>query len=90
MSGSITVQVSLFGAFRSFCNEPTIDVVLPSGVKIPEIKAALKSVLKHNPAFNSEALVDESVLADDREILPEDAVLTRNTSLAILPPVCGG
>lgn len=83
MSGSVTLTVRLFGAFRAVGNEP-VTLTLPRGATITEARRALKSALGNNP------LIDDSALADETQILPENAVFERDTELAILPPVCGG
>lgn len=89
MSGGITLTISLFGAFRPYGNAITLEV--PHGTDVAEIKNRLKIALKQSrPEFDKETLVSESALADDRQVLTENATLTENTNLAILPPVCGG
>ncbi len=90
MSGSVKVQVNLFGAFRAYSSNPVLELVLPAGASLAEVKQSIKSMLASNPAFDKASLVDESALADEVEVLQEDAILMRDVSLAILPPVCGG
>lgn len=91
MSGSITLTISLFGAFRPYANSDALSLEVPQGANIAEIKNRLKAALKQlRPEFDKEALVDDSALADATQVLAEDATLTENTKLAILPPVCGG
>lgn len=83
MSGSITLTVSLFGAFRANGGKP-VTLTLPKGVSLPEARRALKAALNNHP------LIDDSALADETQVLPEDAMFERDAELAILPPVCGG
>lgn len=83
MSGSVTLTVNLFGAFRAGGNQP-VALTLPKGATLAEARHALKATLGNN------SLVDDSALADDKQVLPEDAIFERDTELAILPPVCGG
>ncbi|MEK6746163.1 MAG: MoaD/ThiS family protein [Pseudomonadota bacterium] len=91
MSGSITLTISLFGAFRPYGNGETMTLEVPQGVNVREVKNHLKVALKKARAdFDKAALVDESALADDTQILAEDMTISTSTTLAILPPVCGG
>lgn len=91
MSGSITLTISLFGAFRPHGNGEAITLEVPQGASVSEVKNHLKAALKKaRPDFDKAALVDESALADDTQILAEDMTLSASTTLAILPPVCGG
>lgn len=84
MSGSITLTINLFGAFRGHENGKPLTLALPYGATLAEVRHALKAALNNHP------LIDNSALADDTQILPEDAVFRHDTQLAILPPVCGG
>ena len=84
MSGSITLTVNLFGAFRGHENGKPLTLCLPHGATLIEARRALKAALNNHP------LIDDSALADETQILPEDAVFERDTQIAILPPVCGG
>lgn len=84
MSGSITLTVTLFGALRGEDNGAPLALALPHGATLAEARRALKAALHHHP------LVEDSALADETQILPEDTVFERDTILAILPPVCGG
>lgn len=79
----ITVSVRCFGAFRN--HGERLEVTVPAGATITDVKAALTQYL---PAES--ALIADSVLADDHAVLAEDAAFTADTQLAILPPVCGG
>jgi len=91
MSGSITLTISMFGAFRAFSGKEAFVIEVPHGATLAQVRLALKQELKQrNPEFGNDALVDESALADEKEILPESAIFTHDVSLAILPPVCGG
>ena len=91
MSGSITLTISLFGAFRAFAAGAPFIIEVQHGATLIQARQALKQALKQrHPDFSNDALVDESALADEKEILSESATFTHDASLAILPPVCGG
>ncbi|MFH1157398.1 MAG: MoaD/ThiS family protein [Pseudomonadota bacterium] len=80
----ITVTVRLFGAFRKYGENATFTV--PSGITITGVKEKLADVLN----LPDRTLVRDSAMANDDEIIDGDAILTKDSRLAILPPVCGG
>ena len=89
MSGSITLTINLFGAFRMFADSQPLTLTLPKGVRLCEVRESLKAAMKQKGS-NPDNLVDESAFADEKQILPDDAIFVNNAELAILPPVCGG
>ena len=91
MQSRINVEISLFGSFRKFDNGQPVILFLPQGANLNTIRSGLsKELAARYPEFNQQALIDESALADEREILSDTYCLERNVKLAILPPVCGG
>ncbi len=91
MQNSIKVEIGLFGAFRQFAGGAPFAFEVPQGTRLGEIRNALRTELvKRHPEFRQQKLMEVSVLADERSILRDDAVLLRDTTLAILPPVGGG
>ena len=80
----IKISVRLFGAFRKYGE--TISFSAPSGSNVQAIKSLLAAALK----LDDPALVNDSAIANDNEIVGADAVFTQDSQLAILPPVCGG
>lgn len=84
MQGSVTLTVNLFGAFRGQDNGKSVMLTLPYGASLSEARSVLKTKLDNHP------LVDDSALADQTQVLPEDTVFEHDMELAILPPVCGG
>ena len=80
----ITITMRLFGAFRKYGENVTFTA--PSGCTATTVKEKLAEVLK----LADKNLIRDSALANDNEIISSDAVLTKDSSLAILPPVCGG
>lgn len=79
----ITLTIRLFGAFREHGQQLALS--LPQGATAAEVKSALAIQL---PA--EAALIHDSALADDTQVLDEHAVFSHDAMLAILPPVCGG
>ena len=81
---TMTLPIQCFGVFRQFGNEFCVTVEV--GASILHIKEAL--VLKLG--VEHEALIKDSVLANENEILPNAYILKTETTLSVLPPVCGG
>ena len=79
----ITIHMHLFGAFRKFGDEVRLQV--PAGASVSLIKERLGLALG-----GQGTLIRDSVLADEQRILPDAFVITGDTRLSILPPVCGG
>ncbi len=76
----INLEIKLYGAFRKFGQ--SVNISIASGSKIKQVKEALADALGE--------LVNSSVLADNDIILNNDDILEQDTTLSILPPVCGG
>ncbi len=91
MQSSVNIEINMFGILSNFSgNEPLI-LSVPSGSNIKEILDVLKSNLANKfPDFKHQKVLDASVFADEKEVLKQDHIITKNTNLAILPPVCGG
>lgn len=80
----IKVTMRCFGAFRDYGDR--LEFALPPGSPVAAAKAAFARMLDDRGRL----LVGDSVLADDRAVLPDDFVLEQDVHLSILPPVCGG
>jgi len=82
-------EVRLFGGLR-----PLGDVIVveaPETANAEDIKAALVAAIAARPEASDLAeLARVSALADEREVLEDDAVPDRSAILALLPPVSGG
>ncbi|MCB1580487.1 MAG: MoaD/ThiS family protein [Rhodospirillales bacterium] len=81
---TISLSVKCFGVFRKFGESLNVDIA--EGSSVLEVKQALIQKLGQT----QKALVEDSVLANDNEILPNAYILKDETALSILPPVCGG
>jgi molybdopterin converting factor small subunit len=84
MEQEIVITVRLFGAFRKYGESVTFRV--PSGTSVQGVKERLGSEL----GISDTALIHDSAIANDDEIVGGNAVFARDSLLAILPPVCGG
>ena len=80
----IKINVKLFGAFRKYGERVSFSI--PSGASVQDVKNKLTAELK----LSDPALINDSAIANDNEIIGADAIFTRDSDLAILPPVCGG
>lgn len=80
----IAIAVQLYGAFRQYGD--VVACRVRRGSAVPEVKAAIARVLDGR----ADALVADSVLADEAAILPVHYVFDRDCRLSLLPPVCGG
>lgn len=80
----INITMRLFGAFRKYGESLTFAV--PKGATPETVKERLTEKLGNGAA----QLVRDSAIANEDEIMSDDAVLNGSCSLAILPPVCGG
>ena len=86
-----TIEVKLFGAFKKYIPNGKIQIQVQTGTPISELKNIIeKEIKKQAPQFSDHHLILESALANAEEILSEAAVITNETALAYLPPVCGG
>ncbi|MCE9508693.1 MAG: MoaD/ThiS family protein [Alphaproteobacteria bacterium] len=80
----IQITMRLFGAFRKYGEN--VSFAVPAGCTAAAVKEKLAEVLK----LSDKKLLMDSVLANDNEIIDSGAVLSEDSHLAILPPVCGG
>lgn len=80
----IAINIKLFGAFRKHGDK--VSFTFPSGASVQDVKERLAQELKGADP----ALINDSAIANDNEIIGADAVFTEDSELAILPPVCGG
>ncbi len=91
MQDSVNVEINMFGMLKKFSEEPPLMLGVPAGSSIAEILDVLKKNLANRfPDFNHHKVIDASVLADEKEVLKHDHIINQDTSLAVLPPVCGG
>ncbi len=91
MQSRINVEVSLYGAFRQMTADDTLILNMPTGVSLGEVRVALREeIARRYPGFSQLKLLDSSALADETTILRNQEVLSRDTKLAIIPPISGG
>lgn len=86
------IQVSLFGAFRDLMPSGICQISIRGDETVTQIKALLGQKLSESPIakFDISALLSKSALATEMKVLSENDTLHGESSIAILPPVCGG
>lgn len=81
------VTVRLFGAFRQYADPPRLQVSLPAGATVAQLRSAFAEAL---PDDNARVLLKASAFATDEAVLEEDDPVPVEDVLSVLPPVCGG
>lgn len=85
------IKIKAFGAFKKYVADGVIEVLIDNDSKVKDVKTKINECLiAMNPNFSDTALVFESALATDNEILQDESLLSAADHYAILPPVCGG
>ncbi|NUM89575.1 MAG: MoaD/ThiS family protein [Bdellovibrionales bacterium] len=84
----IALQLQLFGAFRDYA--PFVRIEVPAGCRVRELRPVLAEALRRMDSRGNDALVHDSAIASENEVLPEDYRIAASCTLAVLPPVCGG
>ncbi len=78
------VTIKHYGAFRQFGADTCLDVASPVTV------AAVRQQMVVHLGQAYQWLVEDSALANNSDILPDEYVIGEACTLSILPPVCGG
>ncbi len=81
------ITIEPYGIFRDFFAKP-IEFSFDKPISIGAIKSQIETQIP--PQFHSKNLVETSVIADDKQILPNDYIINTSQNLMILPPVSGG
>jgi molybdopterin converting factor subunit 1 len=79
------MNVLLFARARDLVGADRIDVALPTGATVAELRRALALA---RPALGP--LLEKSALAVNGEFARDDMVIPANAQVALLPPVSGG
>ncbi|HJN37540.1 MAG TPA: hypothetical protein QF353_02040 [Gammaproteobacteria bacterium] len=86
----LLISVNLFGVLRDYSSQQNVIISTPINTKVEQIREILINMLLDNPFGEDVSLFKCSVIADETEVLSENALLTVDQTLYILPPVCGG
>jgi molybdopterin converting factor small subunit len=80
----IEIKLELFGAFLNYSQDKYIIFTYDNPITVEKLKKDLKEKIQNS------ALVDDSVLANEDQILNQNELISKSGHYAILPPVCGG
>lgn len=85
------IEIKLFGAFRKYVPAGKIFLQLESPCSVRALKEQIqRKILAQSSEYEGQNLVFESALATESAILTEEESVGDTSSLALLPPVCGG
>ncbi len=91
MSDTISLTMTLFGAFRPYTGGQALRLTAPAGATLAQVRDLLERELRSRfPSFADAELLAVSAFADERQILGDDTVLADGAAVAVLPPICGG
>jgi molybdopterin converting factor subunit 1 len=79
------MTVRLFARARDVAGTDAVDLMLPAGATVAELRAALAAAC---PALAP--LVARSAVAVSEEFAGDDVVIPAGAEVALLPPVSGG
>lgn len=84
------IEIGLFGAFREHEPEARLELEVPDGARVADVRAALLAHGRaHWPGFR-EGLLQRSAFASERAVLRENDPVPQSGRLTVLPPVGGG
>lgn len=85
------IEIKLFGAFRKYVPSGKICLQLEGPSTARTLKEQIQEkILAQSSNYKGQNLVFESALATESAILSEEDLVDDKSSLALLPPVCGG
>ena len=85
------IQIQLFGAFRDLKPSGRCEIDFQEGQTAEQIKATiLRSMQNSSSNLDLEALLKVSAIGSEDKVYSDDEIVSGFTTLAILPPVCGG
>ncbi len=82
------VPVRLFGAFRQFSPESSVEIRLAAGARVADLRTGFAELFAGND--NALALLKASAFATDQAVLDDNDPVPLEQPLSVLPPVCGG
>ena len=81
----MNITVKLFAGARSQFGRDNVDVELPAGATVGDLRAALAD---DNPQLA--ALLSSSMIAIDLDYADSDRQVPTDAEIAVIPPVSGG
>ena len=81
----MTIRVKLFAAMRDLTGDETVEVELPDGATVGDLR---RELAKQLPLARS--LLNRSAIAVNHDVAENDRVLAATDECAAIPPVSGG
>lgn len=93
--GAVTVRVLFFASLREAVGEDALDLPLPPGATVADLRALLGERLSGLPGLSEEAARaiadgDVRIAVNQRLETSPDARLAAGDEVAFLPPITGG
>lgn len=86
----MTIELSLFGAFRQFEPAARIEFDVPPGSTVGDVRAAISAYAQTHWSGFQPALLKASAFASDQRVLRDAEAVPEDGRMALLPPVSGG
>lgn len=84
------VELSLFGAFKAHDPGARIELEVPEGARVADLREALdRHAREHWPSYRPE-LLKVSAFASETAVMRDAEALVPGVAMAVLPPVSGG
>lgn len=78
------ITINHYGAFRKIGPNTALDITIPASI------AAIRAALANQLGQDHKLLIEDSAIANETAILPDEFIIDDICTLSILPPVCGG
>lgn len=86
----MSTRITLFGALREADPRGYVELDVPTGSTMAELREQLVAHLAAHAPSVSSGLVRRCAFATDNEILHNHRIVPEGVTLAVLPPVSGG
>lgn len=88
----IKLSIKFFGALRQYMENGELHLALPEKMNLSQLRELIIMTLRQQyQHFNDDHLLDHAVFANEVCILQENNfIIETDTTIAVLPPVCGG
>ncbi|MCS6865072.1 MAG: molybdopterin converting factor subunit 1 [Gemmataceae bacterium] len=81
----MVIRVKLFAAMREFTGSDSLDIALPPGATVAQLRRQLATQWPQ-----TQALLMRSAIAVNHDFANNDQVLQATDEVAVIPPVSGG
>lgn len=88
------LQIQFFGVFHNYLDQKAIEIEVPEDCKVKDLRSILVEhclpVLKPHHQEKFKQAIQLSAFADSSQILHDHTQIPSGSTIAVLPPVCGG